>query len=178
MDLKKTKIGKLKNVFTGKLYRVRQAPVVLPNGEKGVFEAVYRSPSVTVIPIDDKGRLLMNQEYRPNYKKRVWRFPGGTIERGESPKQAAQRELQEETGFRAKNFSLFYKSSISQTIEWERFVFLAEGLAPSKLQNDDTEDIQISFITIAEAVSLIHQKEINHDLTEQMIYKLFLTPRQ
>jgi len=177
MDLKKIKIGTLKPVFTGKLYEVRQAPVLLPNGKKGIFETVYRSPSVTVISTDEKGRLLMNQEYRPNYKKRVWRFPGGTIEKGESPKQAAQRELQEETGFKAKKLSLFYKSSLGQTIEWERYIFLGEGLVPSKLPNDEEEDIKITFVTLAEAMALVRRGEVDHDLTEQLIYKLFLTKK-
>ncbi|MEK7094288.1 MAG: NUDIX hydrolase, partial [Patescibacteria group bacterium] len=133
---------------------------------------------VTILPIDKEGRILLNREYRPKYKKRVWRFPGGTIEKGESPKRAAQRELQEETGFKAKKLSLFYKSSLGQTIKWDRYVFLGEGLTSSKLPNDDTEDIQINFVTLSEAVNLVRRGEVGHDLTEHLILKLFLIKKR
>lgn len=166
------KIGKFETVFDGALFKVREAEVVLPSGHKGKFEVVVRTPSVTVMALDDQNKLLFNREYRPIYKKRVWRLPGGTIEKGESPRTAAQRELREETGFRAKQLKLFHETEMGQTIDWQRHVFLGKELSSSKLEEDEDEDIEIVFLTLPEVMRLIEKGEIKHDLTEYLIYKL------
>lgn len=164
-------IGATKPVFKGALFEVQQAEVRLPSGHKGTFELVSRQPSVTVMAIDKEERLLLNREYRPKFKKRLWRFPGGSVEKGESARVAAQRELQEEAGFKARRLKLFHQVRNGQTLEWNRSVFLAEDLVLSKLKEDEGEDIAIDFLTFEEVLSLIEKDEIQHDLTEFLIYK-------
>ncbi len=177
MNKQKIKIGKFKTVFKGKLYEVRQAPVSL-NDQKGKFEMVVRRPTVVVIAQDNQKRLLFNREYRLKDRKRVWRFPGGTIEKGETSRMAAQRELQEETGFKTKELSLFHTSSLGQTIHWPRYIFLGRDLIPSKLKGDPGEDIETVFLTLPQAIALVKRGKIDHDLTEFLILKLFLKQKQ
>ncbi|MEK7188035.1 MAG: NUDIX hydrolase [Patescibacteria group bacterium] len=170
----KTKIGKRKTVFTGALYTVSQARIVLLSGRTGILETISRHPTVDIVAIHDDDKILLNCEYRPKYKKRVWRLPGGTVEKGETWRAAAERELQEETGFKAKRLTLFHTVHMGQTIDWPRRAYLGEGLIPSKLPNDDEEDIRIEFLTLKEAMRLIERGEIRHDFTEYLIWKLFL----
>lgn len=170
---KKSKIGKFKTVFNGALFEVRQAEIMLPSGRKGKFEVVSRAPSVSILALDDRKRLLLNREYRPKYKKRVWRLPGGSVEKGESEREAAQRELQEETGFKAGSLKLFHKAATGQTLDWRRSIFLGQNLIHSKLPSDEGENIEIEFLTLQEAMRLVARGEIGHDLTEYLIYKLF-----
>jgi len=174
----KIKVGKLKTVFQGVVYDVQQIPLTFPNGQKGTFEIVHRNPSVSVIAINDTDRILFNREYRPRYKKRLWRFPGGSVEKGETPKMAAQRELREETGFKAKQLSLFHEADMGQSIDWQRYIFLGKDLVLAKLPSDYGEDIKIEFLTLKEALRLVEKGEIQHDLTEYLIYKLSASKKQ
>ena len=110
---KKVKIGSYKKVFDGAVFEIYRAKGVFPSGKTGEFEYAKRAPYVGVFAFDKNKKLLLTNEYRPKLGKVIWRIPIGSIEENETPKNAAQRELREETNFRAGKMRLFMKNTRS-----------------------------------------------------------------
>ena len=114
MNKKRVKVGKYKTVFNGVIFKIKQAKAIFPSGKVKTFEQAVRPVSVTIMAIDNKGQLLLTREYRQKYKRYLWRLPAGRVEKNESPLKAAQRELREETGFKARKIKLFNFSDMGQ----------------------------------------------------------------
>lgn len=140
---KRVKVGKYKTVFKGIIFEVQQAKATCPSGQVRTFEKIIRPPSVTILAIDSKGRLLLNKEYRLKFNRYMWCLPGGRVDEGEKPEEAAQRELQEETGYRAKSLKLFHLSDRGgQSMDWKIYAFLGKDLVKDPLENTEGEDIK------------------------------------
>lgn len=71
----------------------------LPSGEVAQFDVVDDPPSVAVMAVTPEGMVLTVKQYRPGPECEVWDLVGGYLEPGETPIQAAARELKEETGY-------------------------------------------------------------------------------
>jgi ADP-ribose pyrophosphatase len=88
-------------VFSGKLLRVVRCPVRLPNGYKITLELIKHPGAVLIVPILNDGSIVFIRQYRPAIASYIWELPAGTLKAGEKPAVCAQRELIEETGYRA-----------------------------------------------------------------------------
>lgn len=155
INVKKLKFGKLKTVYKGKIFTIDQQPVVFPNGEKAMFEYCVRCPSVSVLAFNNKNELLLIKEYRVGYKKNIWFLPGGRADScTDAPKQAALRELREESGYSAKTIKLVHKKTPSNTLKWDIYIYAAKNLYPSPLPKDPGEHIAVYFFPLAKAVNM------------------------
>src|SRR5690348_4282572 len=91
-----------KILFEHPRLRVEEDLVELPSGEKiNYLKVGYPGNGVVIICVNDKNEILMQKEYSYIPNKLILQFPMGRIEEGETPDDAANRELQEETGFRS-----------------------------------------------------------------------------
>lgn len=100
------------------------------------------SGSVVVLPVLADGRVLLIQQYRYAARDYLWELVAGRIDAGETPDQAAERELIEETGYRATKFYTFLELFPSPGfLEEKMFLYLAEGLTPGKASPEDDEKI-------------------------------------
>ena len=104
MELKETTLSSEK-IFDGRILHVRRDTVRLPDGGEAFREVVDHPGGVCVLAIDGQGRALMVSQFRYPYEKVLWEVPAGKLEYGEDPEQAAIRELKEETGAVAGEFS-------------------------------------------------------------------------
>ena len=118
-------------------------------------------PAVSIVPIDEKDRLIMVRQYRHPSLRQLLEIPAGIIEDGEDPEETALRELQEETGFSSKNLRLMtgFWSSPGFTNEY-MYAFIAKDLLESKLPQDEDEDISIEKIPLDQVERLIKFGEI------------------
>lgn len=173
MPKKRIKIGKYKTVFRGIIFTIKQAEVVFPSGQVKIFEQAVRPPSITILAIDTKENLLMTREYRPKYKKYLWRLPAGRVDKGESPLRAAQRELREEAGFKAKKMKLFHFTDMGQSLDWKRYTYLATGLTPAPLKGDEDEDITVVPTPIPKAFKMVLNGKIKNESMSYLILKLY-----
>ncbi len=103
MDLCEKTIS-TKEIFKGKIINVTLDTVELPNGHTASRELVAHPGGVGVICVDGDGNVITVKQYRKPFDKIVEEIPAGKLDPGEEPEVAARRELEEETGFRAKNF--------------------------------------------------------------------------
>ena len=97
MDLTEKTIGS-REVFRGRIIRVRQDTVRLPDGREAQREVVEHPGGVGILAIDGEDRVLLVRQYRYALGRVLTEIPAGKREPGEEPFLTAQRELQEEVG--------------------------------------------------------------------------------
>ncbi|MFA7654031.1 MAG: NUDIX hydrolase [Candidatus Magasanikbacteria bacterium] len=153
--MKKVKFGKLKTVYRGIIFDIKQQELVFPNGEKKIYEYSYRDDSVMILPFDKKGNLMMIREYRSAHNKYVWFLPAGRMDKpGESPRASAQRELREELGYRARDLKLLSKRYPSGHAVYNVYVFMARDLVVDPLSGDESLPIKVMAVPLKKAVQM------------------------
>jgi ADP-ribose pyrophosphatase len=127
-----------------------------------IKRAIVQHPgSAVVMPVDDKERVLLVRQYRLPALKYLWELPAGRVDPGETPLQAARRELAEETGYRARKFqklALFYPSP--GFLAEKMTIYLATGLTEGKKTPMEDERIQTRWFTAKEIDGLIRSYKI------------------
>jgi len=138
-------------VFNGRLLDVRCDTVAMPDGRHATREYVVHPGAVVVVPILDDGRLVMERQFRYPIGRVVLEFPAGKIDADEPMLVCAQRELTEETGYRASQWAragithnaMAYSTEIIE-------IWFARALAPGPRQLDDGELIDLALLTPGE----------------------------
>jgi ADP-ribose pyrophosphatase len=145
MPSKKLRVAKVlstKTIYQGKIFGIRRDEVVEPSGVRATREVITHPGSVVVLPVLPDGRILMIRQYRHAARQYLWELVAGRIDAGEKPKQAAGRELIEETGYRARKFRIFLDVFPTPGFLEERmFILLAEGLIPGVAEPEEDEKI-------------------------------------
>lgn len=126
--------------YSGKFIQVTEESIL---GQ--IYERVYLPNGVIIFPFDNHGNLLMVIEKRPheNPPKRL-KFVSGHIESHEDVLETANRELQEEIGFKAQELELLHHNKATGTVNNDLYFVIATGLEESKLPNPDGEDTIIA----------------------------------
>ena len=142
MARKTGKILKSKMIYEGKVFGVRQDDVQEPNGVRATRVVITHPGSVVVLPVLKDGRILMIEQYRHATRQYLWELVAGRIDEGESVKEAAARELKEETGYTAKRFTEFLDVWPTPGFLEERMhILLAEGLTAGEATPEEDEKI-------------------------------------
>lgn len=138
----KGKILKSKMIYQGRVFGVRRDVVREPGGVRATREVITHPGSVVVLPVLRDGRIVMIRQYRHATRQYLWELVAGRIDEGERVKEAAARELLEETGYQAKRYSEFLDVFPTPGFLEERMhILLAEGLTAGKAQPEADEKI-------------------------------------
>lgn len=137
--------------FKGVLLDVRRDVVALPGGRRATREYVVHPGAVAVVPILDDGRLVMERQFRYPVGRVMLEVPAGKLDAGEAPLVCAQRELIEETGYRAREWALAatLHNAMAYSTEVIHILF-ARGLQPGDRALDDGELIELALLSEAE----------------------------
>ena len=140
-----------KNVFDGKVLHVFVDDINLPNGKKGFREYIKHGGAVAVLPLTDEGEVICVKQYRYAIGRVTTEIPAGKLDRAdEVPKEAALRELREETGAICKDLTFLGTYIGSPAILSERIdIYLAEGLTFGETDFDEDEFIEIERVPLA-----------------------------
>jgi ADP-ribose diphosphatase len=150
-------------VFKGKVFSVRRDEVIEPSGVRATRDMIAHSGSVVVLPVLDDGRIVLIRQYRYAARQYLWELVAGRIDPGEKVKQAAVRELIEETGLRAKKIRQFLEFWPSPGfLEEKMFVLLAEGVTQGRAQPEEDEKIETKAFSRAELKEML-QKNLLRD---------------
>jgi ADP-ribose pyrophosphatase len=123
-----------KKAFEGKIFDVYQWDQELFDGSKAVFESLKRSETVTVIPVTEDGKIIFIEEEQPQIPLHLKNI-AGKVDPGETPEEAARRELLEETGYEAKELKLWYVENPIYKIDWTVYTYVASGCRNTDIQN-------------------------------------------
>jgi 8-oxo-dGTP pyrophosphatase MutT (NUDIX family) len=167
------KILASQEVYNNPWIRVTEHQVLNPAGGPGIYGVVhFHNLAIGVVPYQD-GKIWMVGQYRFPMEAFSWEIPegGGTI--GIDPLDSAKRELKEETGLHAAHYEVLLEMDLSNSVSDERgIVYLATGLVEGEASPEETEELHIRQMTLAEAYALVEQRVIRDSLTVAAIYKL------
>jgi ADP-ribose pyrophosphatase len=152
----KAKILRSEIVYNGPIFGVRRDEVLEPTGVRATREVITHPGSVVVLPVLPDRRIVLIRQYRHAARQFLWELVAGRIDAGETPRQAAVRELIEETGYRAKRFRIFLDVFPTPGFLEERmYILLAEGLTLGEAQPEEDEKITAKSFTYAELEKMI-----------------------
>jgi ADP-ribose pyrophosphatase len=145
-----------KIVFNGKVFSVRRDEVIEPSGVRATRDMIAHSGSVVVMPVLDDGKIVLIRQYRYAARQYLWELVAGRIDPGENVKQAAVRELIEETGLRAKKMRQFLEFWPSPGfLEEKMFVLLAQGVTQGEAHPEEDERIEAKAFSRAELKKML-----------------------
>jgi 8-oxo-dGTP pyrophosphatase MutT (NUDIX family) len=146
--------------------RVHHDEVLNPNGNAGIYGVVeFRHRAIGIVPVDDEGCTYLVGQYRYALNLYSWEIPEGGGPLHEDAQTAAARELQEETGLVARRWDcisrLHTSNSATSEVGW---IYLARDLTPGPTSPEDTEDIALRRLPLAEAVHMVMTGQITDAL--------------
>ncbi|MBK97601.1 MAG: NUDIX domain-containing protein [Balneola sp.] len=149
-------------VFSGELLQVFKDEVILPNASIGRREWIQHPGACAVVPVFSNGDCVLIQQFRYPAQQLFWEVPAGKIDPDEDPLSTACRELEEETGYCAEEW--FYIGHFYPAIGYADeiiHIYLAQGLIQGEQNMDQDEFLRMYRVPFDEAISMIHNGEIN-----------------
>jgi ADP-ribose pyrophosphatase len=151
--------------YSGAIVALRVDEVEMPGGRTAKREVVEHHGAVAIAAVNDRGEVALVLQYRHPLGRRLLELPAGLLDAGpdESPLEAAQRELLEETGLAADHWSVLVDVAVSPGFTDEALrVFLATGISevPQPDPEDEEADMTVHWFTVDDAVHKVFSGEI------------------
>ncbi|HBG4746805.1 TPA: NUDIX hydrolase [Clostridioides difficile] len=148
-------------VYTGKVITLKVDTVEILGQGYQKRELVEVGGAVGIVAITDDNKVVLVKQFRKPIEKPIFEIPAGKLEKNESPKECAERELKEETGYSAKNIKLIHKFFTSAGFSNEiMFVYLATGLTPGENNLDADEFLDVYEIELEEAYNMVLKNDV------------------
>ena len=149
------------NAYQGVIVDVTTDMIELPNGAVTMREGVHLPGGVCVAAVDEDGMISLVRQFRFPYQTHLWELPAGKLEPGEEPLPAAKRELSEETGLEADDWTLLGTIYTSPGFSTEtRYIYLATGLRQGEAHPDPNEFLDVDRIPLEELLRRIDAGQI------------------
>ncbi len=175
------------DVYIGRIVALRVDEVAMPGGSHAKREVVEHHGAVSIVALDDDDQVTLIHQYRHPLGRRIWELPAGLIDNlGEDPLESAKRELVEEVGLAAENWSVLVDVAASPGFTDEVIrVFLATGLTvvDRELLGDEEADLVMRKVPLAEAVrmalagEIVNGASVSGILAAQAVRTSGVTPR-
>ncbi len=156
-----------REVYENNWIKVRENAVLRPDGEPGIYGVVhFKNIAVGVVAIDEDDSIYLVGQYRYTLDRYSWEIPVGGCPQGEEPLSAAKRELEEETGLRARDWTRLGSAHLSNSVTDEVAVwYLARGLSQGEHRPEGTEKIEVRRVQFDEALAMVFRGEITDALS-------------
>ena len=166
----------LATVYENAWIRVEHRDVISPAGNPGIYGTVhFKNLATGVVPIDEKGNVILVGQYRFPLGAYSWEIPEGGGHREIPVLESVQRELREECGLVAGSWRKILEMDLSNSVSDERAsLFLAWDLSEASGQPDDTEELQVVRVPFWEAVARIKRGEIRDAMSVGALLRVAL----
>lgn len=163
-----------REIYDNPWIRVCEDDVINPGGGKSLYGWVsFKNQAVGVIPLDEAGNTWLVGQFRYTLGTYSWEIPTGGSPPGEAILETARRELKEETGLTASRWSPFLHMHLSNSVtDEEAYIFLAEDLAEGKTSFEETEQLTVRKLRVADAVDMVFRGEITDAISVAGLLRL------
>ncbi len=170
------KITSEKNVYDNPWINVTEYQVINPSGNPGIYGKVhYKNVAIGVLPLDDDMNTYLVGQYRFALGQYSWEMPEGGGPEGTDPLDSAKRELLEETGLKAQNWTELQRLHLSNSVSDElSILYLARDLQQFEAEPEDTEQLIIKKIPFGEVYQMVCDGEITDAMTVAAVLKVRL----
>lgn len=150
------KVTNTKQVYENHWLSVREDEVIHPDGKPGIFGVATLIPGVSILPIDDDGNVYLIEEYRYAVEHLCTECASGAIEKGQTPLEAAKRELHEEAGFEADEWlDVGCIDPFTSVTNAPHYLFIAKKLHNVGQQLESSEMIKVVKFTLDDAYQMV-----------------------
>lgn len=155
-----------KTAFQNPYYSISEEEYTLPNGSIGTYYGVRGLKTVFIVPMLNAKQIIITKQFRYLLQMESWEFPAGRIDPGESPIQAARRELEEESGYRAgAMYEIGTFAPCNGLSDEICNVFLATDLQPTAQQLEETEAVTVYVKGVDEFEDMINNNTVQDGMT-------------
>ena len=167
-------------IYDGKVLHVYRDSINLPNGKVGMREYCKHKGAVAVVPLTKDEKVVCIRQYRYALGRVTLEIPAGKLDyAAEDHREAALRELREETGYRTEDLTPIGNLSTSPALLTEIiYMYLAENLVPGETDPDDDEFLELVEIPLEELVDMIIRGEIQDSKTQAAVLKVWAMRRK
>jgi 8-oxo-dGTP pyrophosphatase MutT (NUDIX family) len=156
--------------------KVEHHQVLNPAGNPGIYGKVhFKNTAISIVPIDSEGFTYLVGQYRYTLNEYSWEVPEGgcSIESGESTLEAAKRELLEETGLVASDWTKLGEVYLSNSVSDEKAVmYVAQNLVQQQACPEETEQLKIRRLPLNEAIEMAKNGSISDALSVLTLLKI------
>jgi 8-oxo-dGTP pyrophosphatase MutT (NUDIX family) len=154
-------------VYENPWIAVREDRVIRPDGAPGIYGVVhFKNRAIGVLPVDEGGGVWLVGQYRYPLGRYSWEIPEGGAPEGESPEEAARRELREETGLIAGHLEHIGDVHLSNSVSDELgSLFRATALEPGAASPEGSERLEVRRVDWPVAWAMLRRGEITDSLS-------------
>jgi len=157
---------KQKRIYKGKSIDFSVDTIILPNNKKAIREYTQHPGAVSVLAFLDSKNIVLVKQYRYPVKRITYELPAGKVDKGENLLECIQRELREETGFKAKKIRKLISYWPTPAFSTEILhIFVAQKLVPVEDRPDEDEFIDKVIVPFDQAIKWIKQRKIRDSKT-------------
>lgn len=165
-----------KKIYENPWINLTEFDVLNPSGGKGIYGKVhFKSIAVGAFPLDEALNTYLVGQYRFTIDRYSWEIPEGGGAFGIDPVESAKRELLEETGLVAEEWSPLVEMHLSNSVTDEyAIIYLARKLSQHMASPEETEQLQVKKLPFEEAYQMVERGEIMDSMTVAAILKVKL----
>lgn len=165
-----------KPVYSNNWISLTEHQVINPAGGKGIYgEVHFKNYAIGIIAIDEDDKIWMVGQFRFPLKQYSWEIPEGGGPLDQDPLDSAKRELLEETGLVAAEWTEVLRMHLSNSVSDEQaIIYLAKGFTQHQPQPEETEQLQIRKIYFEEAYQMVVEGKVTDAITVASILRMKL----
>ena len=159
-------------VFRGRVFTAEVLKVRLHDGHESAREIVRHNGGAAILPLDEEGNVYVVRQFRSPFAQVLTEIPAGKLEPGEDPKEAAIRELSEETGLTAQKVeSLGIIYPTPGYCAEKLYLYLATGLSAGESHPDEGEELAVKKVPLELLLEMVDRDEIHDAKTVAALLK-------
>ncbi|SEO63685.1 8-oxo-dGTP pyrophosphatase MutT, NUDIX family [Mucilaginibacter gossypiicola] len=170
------KITSQKNIYDNPWINLTEYQVINPSGNPGIYGKIhFKNMAIGVLPLDADLNTYLVGQFRFALNQYSWEMPEGGGPEGTDPLESAKRELLEETGLKASEWTEIQRLHLSNSVSDElSILYLARGLEQFEAEPEETEQLIVKKVPFTEIYRMVCDGEITDSMTVAAVLKVQL----